>query len=231
MKIDRKLTIDPQVTHIRNKVDFLHYKLYPLLRNVSLDFRVDLWTLLVRPLFEMLTGQYLVECKTNQEKAGVLLRKTFKKFSLLKKNVDNKTISALMEYDFASRVLHVNAVAKRKWEAQQHHVTLREFEEEHSLVAVQGKQVVKMKVPFPKEVQEYINLKTSICPDCSEPCSAQHMLSVHKVYMPTNEALLETCHRIASESKVTKRNRTNTMHGITMYIKPFINCSMIHLRP
>ena len=54
--INGKLALDPQIKHIKEKVNFLSYKLWPLLKCVSLDYRINLWKVFVRPMFDMLSG-------------------------------------------------------------------------------------------------------------------------------------------------------------------------------
>jgi len=52
--LNRKLTLDDQLAHIRRKANFIALKLSPLLHKVSLDYRKNLWEIFVKPLFEFL---------------------------------------------------------------------------------------------------------------------------------------------------------------------------------
>jgi len=83
--IDSKMTMEPQLKHIKDKANFLTYKLYPLLKCASLSYRINLWKVLTRPLYEMLFGLYYYDGDSNKEKVQRVLRKTFKSFTLLKK--------------------------------------------------------------------------------------------------------------------------------------------------
>ncbi len=123
MWVNCKLTTDPQLEHIKDKVQFQAYKLWPMLKNISLDYRINLWTVLVRPMFEMLIGLYETEGKTNKEKIHRLIRKTFRKFTLIKKNVSNKVIFKLMDFDFEERVHKVMQITRTKWDARKNHMT------------------------------------------------------------------------------------------------------------
>lgn len=47
-----------------------------------------------------------------------LLRKTFKSFTLLSKNVDNKIVDELMDFDFVIKAAESVSLAKDKWTAR-----------------------------------------------------------------------------------------------------------------
>ena len=82
--LNQKLTMQPQLDHILKKTNFITIKLWPVLKKISLDYRKNLWTILVRPLFEQLTMLYYSERSiTNKNKVLLLLRKTFRKFTHL----------------------------------------------------------------------------------------------------------------------------------------------------
>jgi len=59
--VNQKLTLSSQLSMIDEKVRFQVIKLWPVLKAFSLDERINLWTILVRPLFEMLIFPYLAE--------------------------------------------------------------------------------------------------------------------------------------------------------------------------
>jgi len=71
--VNAKLTMDMQLDYIRDKAQYQVYKLWPLLKNVSLDYRINLWTVLIRPMFEMLISMFVREPPSNQEKVYSLL--------------------------------------------------------------------------------------------------------------------------------------------------------------
>jgi len=49
--MNQKLKGEIHVSSIKEKLDFLNFRLAPLLSKVSLDYRINLWRVLVRPLF------------------------------------------------------------------------------------------------------------------------------------------------------------------------------------
>ena len=216
--VDRKLTMEPQLKYIKEKANFLTYRLYPLLKCTSLDYRINLWKILVRPLFEMMSGLYYNEAESNKQKTLRLLRKTFKDFTLLKKNVDNVSLDKLMDYDFEQRASESQIIATIKWEARKNHSVPRinpEFKKR------KRKNDMGKKVLYPKEIQEYLNIKTAKCPACNIPCSSMHMLEAHNVYTPTNESILNECVTLSNAGFKSRKTRGNILGDIADYIKLF----------
>ena len=81
--ISNKLTMDTQLNFIKQKTNFLTTKLYPLLREVSLSFRINLWEVFLKPLFDQLIHLFLDASKSNQDRANRLFKYSFKRFTLL----------------------------------------------------------------------------------------------------------------------------------------------------
>ena len=52
--IDNKLTGDSHIAYLNSKISFLNIRLAPLLSKVTVDYRINLWKALVRPLFNPL---------------------------------------------------------------------------------------------------------------------------------------------------------------------------------
>ena len=79
MWVDQKLYMDTQAQHIKKKADWISIKLWPVLKRVSMQYCKNLWTILMRPLFEQLAILYNAEkSKTNKGKIELALRYTFK---------------------------------------------------------------------------------------------------------------------------------------------------------
>jgi len=64
LRLNKKLTMEPQLTHIRKKSKFIRVRLAPTVKNLRLDYRMNLWTIFIRPLFDQLAGLYNAE-RTN----------------------------------------------------------------------------------------------------------------------------------------------------------------------
>jgi len=220
--VDSKLTLDPQLKYIKDKVSFLSQKLWPLLKCVSLDYRINLWRVFVRPLFEMVSSIYVVEGASNKEKVIGLLRKTFKSFTLLCKNVDNQTVEELMNFDFSARATASQRISRAKWEARKSRSSDEFMERKKRGEFCNGDRNVKgSRVFYPKELQELINMKTALCPKCNVPCSSVHMWEVHRVFIPSNEIVLEKCNLLSAVGLETKSNRKTILETIAGYITPF----------
>ena len=217
--IDCKLTMEPQLDHIREKAAFLRYKLLPLLRNVSLSYRINLWRVFVRPLFEMLAGLFYVDAESNKKDALRLVRKTFKNFTLLSKNIDDETVGALMDFNLEERAAVVQLKAELKWEARKSRCV--EEASNGGSVVCKGKEGKDKTIMFPRELQELLNMKTAMCPGCGKPCSSEHMFRSHRTYIPENETLLEKCKLLSQEGYSNGLTRRQILVIISEYIEPF----------
>jgi len=113
--ISNKLTMDTQLNFIKQKTNFLTTKLYPLLREVSLSFRINLWEVFLKPLFDQLIHLFLDASKSNQDRANRLFKYSFKRFTLLAKSTPNRLISFLSGYSFSTRALTIFVKDESKW--------------------------------------------------------------------------------------------------------------------
>ena len=119
MWVDQKLYMDTQVQQIKKKADWISIKLWPVLKRVSMQYCKNLWTILIRPLFEQLTILYNAEkSKTNKGKIELALGYTFKKFTLLKRNTSTDITHDLMQFNIDERSMTNTEIAKQKWEAR-----------------------------------------------------------------------------------------------------------------
>ena len=214
--LDRKLTLTPHLEHISKKSDYLYHKLWPLLRCVSLDYRINLWRILISPLFDMGSHLFSSTNPSSKESFLVLRRKTFKKFCLLKKNVNSDTVNKLIDSNFDERAFETSRISKIKWEARKNYSVpeykcdnlLREKKEKH--------------IRYPKELQEFLNLETAMCVSCKVPCSNQHMLIKHKIYIPDHEFIFQKMKEINVQNN--RNTRTSLLKEAKNYLLPFINC-------
>ena len=210
--INAKLTTDAHLEQISKKVEIQTLKLWPLLKNVSLDFRINLWTVYVRPLFEMVIGLYEEEGKSNRNKIESLIRKTFRKFTLLKKNVSKKVIVALMDFNFENRVKEVSEITKIKWEARVRHET--------PIYPANLREEKSVKIYYPKELQVLLNLKTALCMKCRVPCSSKHLSDKHSIHIPTNDEVLKQMFLVST--LMQKESRKNILDRTGEILKPEI---------
>ena len=183
--VDQKLCLDKQLTHIKEKADFLVIKLWPVLKTISLDDRINLWTILVRPLFEMMIFPYNKErSPTNKEKVHALIRRTFKKFCLLAKSIDDVVVNRLMDFDFEERVNYVVKKAESKW-------FMRKSKQAPDVSSLKVTKKDKCRAYYPNGLQVLMNLKAALCPYCNIRCSSNHLRDHHGIEVPQNSELLD----------------------------------------
>ncbi len=217
--VDQKLTVNKQLDYIEEKTNHQRAKLWPVLKAFSLSERINLWTILCRPLFEMLIFPYYAErCHANINKVHRVIRKTFKKFCLLKKNVDNETVAKLMNYDFRERANRVVEITNAKWNARIQYRTIDACDYPRDNIKDTSK------IWYPKEVTELINLKTALCKKCDTPCSSYHLKESHGVQIPSNKEILELMEYKNQEIKPRKgTDRTKMLKDLGVSLKPFID--------
>jgi len=110
----------------------------------------------------------------------IMIRKMFKKFCLLKKNIDNLTIDSLMECDFAKRAGEIIEMTILKWEARKKNQEL----------LIPKKQLPKLeKSYYPRELQELLNLKTALCPSCKSPFTSLHLNTYCMITIPLSQRM------------------------------------------
>ncbi len=191
MWVDQKLTMELQLEHIKKKAEWISIRLWPILNKVSLQYCKNLWTVLIRPLFEQLTILYSLErSKTNQNRVENLLRYTFRKFTILKKNVPRKIIDDLMQFNIEGRAHHNLKVAREKWEERSKKQMNLDFLERSNCTA---NQECEERI-LPRELRILINLQTAKCPNCTNSnyriCSQNHLAEEHGISIPSYENLI-----------------------------------------
>ena len=218
--VDQKLTVDKQLTHIDEKTAYQSITLWPVLKAFSLHERIKLWHILVKPLFEMLIFLHDEEKSiTNKRKVHLKIRKTFKKFCLLKKNVDNETVERLMDYNFEERVKYVAKVTEVKWEARKNHSApkKKDYPEKN------GINQKKQNILFPSELTDLLNMKTALCKTCNARCNSAHMASIHNIQVPENMEILDILHE---ETKMLAqrgiRNKKEIIQKLGAALIPYI---------
>jgi len=212
------------LSYIATRVNVLSLKLWPALTNASRDFRINLWTVLVRPLFEMLTGLYINEEKTNKERIESVIRKSFKKFTLLKRNTSDKVIYAMMDFNFDARAEEVINIAQKKWDARKNHQIPN-----LGTVYKKSAPAKETKIFYPKELQILLNQKTAICPHCTVPCGSGHMIKEHNIHIPSNMTLLDTMREVSRQKAERGLNRSGVVREAGRTLGPFIQAMGAHL--
>lgn len=220
--LDKKLTLDPQLHHIKKKSGFIRSRLAPLLGGISLDYRINLWTVFIRPLFDQtLSILYAERNHTNPEKVRRLIRKTFKDFTLLPKNTEDKIIEKLSQYNIDHRA--ANTVEKNtiKWESRKK----REEPNYQEMLSTRPQETENG--PLPKELQEYISIQTALCPACLQlgkkaVVRPSHLLT-HNLEAPSPLDLIEEMTGIKVKKKNGNLSRIKTLRARRNLILPHLS--------
>lgn len=215
--------MNKQIEHIRKKADWISIKLWPVLKKVSLEYCKNLWTILIRPLFEQLSILYYCERgQTNREKVHLALRYTFKRFTLLKKNVSSEIIHDLIQFDIDERSNHNMQITKRKWENRLGKTLYTP--EAHNLAGL-DKDLQKKRRILPKELQKILNLLVAKCPKCEQTriCYQKHMQEEHQILIPTYKELISTIERKTEEARQRRLFRKQTMEYVGRFINVYID--------
>ena len=93
--LDPQLNGEAQLKKMQQKINFLHYHLAPILRQVSPNYRINLWKLLVRPLFKPVIGISYLNTKTRMNKLEISLKKSLKSFLGLSIRTPNGVLEKL----------------------------------------------------------------------------------------------------------------------------------------
>ncbi len=184
--VDKWLTLDRQIEAITQKSNWISTKLWHVLRKVSVSYRINLWTIFIRPLFELLTLFYALERSvSNRSKVERALRVTFKKFTQLKNNIKDKIVNDLMKFDINARAEMNLNLAREKWESRVQNRKVR-----HPNIRERWKRTI-MILLIPREVQEILNLMTALCPKCPQKvCSPEHLKASHQLWLPTYKEIM-----------------------------------------
>ena len=196
MWLTPKLELKEQKQHICKKTNFITAKLYPILRRISLSYRINLWKLLAKPLFDQLLFNLYAERSITQiNNIETLARTTFRKFTLLTRNVPRRVINSLMDYKVMERAGNMVENALSKWQkrigAKSNPLIpglLHKTENERS---TKNEEITKEaseeeKLVLPRELVDFLNFQTALCKKCtkSQVCNIEHSNFVHDLNLP-----------------------------------------------
>ena len=218
--VDQKLTSQKQRKHIEDKTKHQCAALWAILKAISLSERMHLWTMLTRPLFEMLIFPYYAErSKTYVEKIHNMLIRTFKKFSLFRQNTNTKLIERLMNYNFAERAGLIVEITKLKWIARMNN----EAPDKSIFPKKINAKDKQKQIWYPREVVELINLKTALCKQCSTPCNSNHLQTYHNIEIPSNDEILNLAEKQSEEYSKDPSLEKEILNKIGETFKTYIN--------
>jgi hypothetical protein len=199
----------------QGKIQFIKYNLSPLIRNISLDYRINLWQILIRPLFlplAMLSNYLCESAKVLMERK---LKKSIKWFLGLTSKTPDDVVFTLVKVNFKEWARVEGERARLKWEAR------ISYEDVSSLPEYKVTCGVKW---MPREVAHFINLQNSYCKQCGYIMNARHYQK-HGVEVCTVPQLLEELERRikSEEDRVGKKLLREEVLDISAeYVRSYI---------
>jgi hypothetical protein len=214
-----KLTLDSQINHLLKKANFITSKLYPLLKQVTLSYCINLWRVFLQPLFEFTLPLYVNESsQARKMKLKTILNKTFKGMTLLKKNVPEVYIEKLREYDLDQLSNRSKLVNEDKWISRkqgQVYMPNPEIEFLESSTSF-----------LPKCLVELLNKYTMICPKCEGKTimTAKHLSSRHGVELTDPLVLIKEMQEVDGPHRKQKLwMNTVRLHRELAFVKKFLS--------
>jgi len=182
LDIDNKLTGDVHMGLMNRKINFLNCRLAPLLSKISTDFRINLWKVLVKPLYKpvlaLVSGNNLSRVKALE----VNLKRSMKKFAGLARTTNDTVLERLFVFDIPVLAKKQEEEARRRW-------ALRCNGTEVCHLMNSRKQNTPI---LPKIFAKYNNILSSKCPKCKGffRNSSSHLSSVHGKTLPSPLSLI-----------------------------------------
>jgi len=180
--LDGKLTGDLHIQQMNKKIYFLNEKLAPLLTKVSLDYRINLWKALVRPLYNSSIAIMYHNNLTRINKLESNMRMSFKRFVGLSITTSNSVLNCLIDFNIKKLADDQHQKANNKW---QRRLALKPI--------LKDKVLEKIRTPIlPKLFIKYNNIQKSKCPVCRDYSinDANHLKTMHNIQVPSTLELL-----------------------------------------
>lgn len=217
MWVNRKLTMDDQLDAINKKVNWMWIKLWHLLKKVSVSYRMNLWQILVRPLFEQITMLYYSErSQSSKNQVLLALKGSFKKLIMLKKNTKDEYIEDLMPFNLEYRANTNMVVTKKKWET-------RVGKQFYSTEDVPDRLEMKRRI-LPTELSEILNLMTARCPLCPKnTCKPSHLREMHNLIIPDYNSIMNEIERRTVDSKESRLSHRTSLEHVGSFLKLYID--------
>jgi hypothetical protein len=198
LEIDHKLNGDLHILKLKKRIQFLTLKLAPLLAKISLDYKINLWKTLLRPLFNPMLAIMAHNNKGRVKALERLLKGSFKRFVGLSISTQDNILRKLINFDIFGLAKKQERIALSKW-----HQRLR------FVPSIHAPKEEKVKTPLlPKIFASYNNIQKQKCQLCAGTClsTADHLQKTHGLPIPTTLSLLEELERDFPRKKSQPRN-------------------------
>ncbi len=226
LRLTNKLSLQNQLSFIKYKSTELHRRLSPFLHNAELDTKKNLWQVFIQPLIEFILPLCKWEKgKTILQKAGTIIRGTFKLFTGLCKNTSNTIVDTLSGYNFQERAVLTSEIANLKWVSRKNGETLNYESLNPALKQKLCDSHQNICKSMPNVLVKYLNITNSMCVSCGVPNTFKHLKTKHNVEVPNLEELLEQTISIQRQ-KVPRKIKLGIL---TEMIVPHLNRIKYHL--
>jgi len=182
--MDNRLNGVHQEKKMIQKVNFLQHRLSPLLGQVSLDYRINLWKLLVRPLFTPGLGIMFMNTKSRVSNFQRSFKKSLKKFVGLSVRTNDKVLEEITPFQIENLSLELAKTARLKWMKRL---------DPNAIYSTPSRPKHKV-APLPKNVVKYNNIQFSECKICKTGVrnSIDHLKNSHNIFLPKTEELIKS---------------------------------------
>ncbi len=193
--VDGKLTGDAHLKAMSKKIEFLNFKLAPLLSKISITYRVNLWRILVQPLFKpmlaILSGNNQSRVKNLQSR----LKGSLKKFAGLSKNTADVVIEKSCRVEVEKMTQEQRELSSLKWSKWCRYETT----ESHLTTP-------SIKTPLLlRNFAQYNNIQNLKCCKCTKGrLHPQHLKEAHGVNLPSTLNLLDELTMISLQKQKTQ---------------------------
>ena len=180
--LDQKLTGDAHIRAMDQKISFLNRRLAPLLGKVSLDYRINLWKTLARPLYNPLLALAVGNNLGRVYKLERNLKGSLKLFAGLCKSTSDLVLQKLLPFEIERLALEQKNVATWKWRLRKERLPVKEIPK-----------IKAFKTPLlPKNFIKFNNLTKAECKVCGSGLRANsyHLSSIHGLTTPSPVQLL-----------------------------------------
>lgn len=197
-----RLELSAQLELIRDKSNFIFFKLFPYLKNATADGRRDMWQTLVVPLFNACLSLLALEpSKGKQEKVHTLWRKTFKQFLMIPPATPNALTNEMIGWNLQDDILRNTSICMEKWAARLQRVPPAQFSKNSRVNSLRA---------VPNEWCKVCKIRCTPCPLCAhQACSPQHLYWAHGIYIAPIEDLWNDLKRIRAITQHSNTRRKN----------------------
>jgi len=177
--LDSKLTIKPQIRHIKKKSNFLFIKLYPFLSKASADGRRDMFMTMVSPLFTAAHILLKYEPSLSQRhNLETLWRVTFKCFLMISQRTNSLLVNEMIGKNLSDIADETFSSSQIKWEARKSYQTPKWERDSRCINKLRA---------VPNSWCRLINTMSRPCPKCKKNriiCNRWHLKYAHCITLP-----------------------------------------------